>query len=1164
MASGISPEIESLLDEMLDAWEEARERGDTLDVLTLCRGCPELVGELTRRIDALRAWEQLAPIERATSKDDAVEPALSHAPESAVFSLSLVDLRFHSHGGLGLIYRARDRDLPRDVAIKFLREDRGEDPDRLRRFRREVEITSALDNPGIVPIYGLGRDSEDRMCYAMRFIEGTNFEDAIKAFHLDRRASRKRPSFWRNREFRGLLLRFQSACNTVAYAHSRGILHRDLKPSNIMLGPFGQTLVVDWGLARSIGRGGMSDDAADGAPVPVDAPSPDEPPTRGTVGTAGFMSPEQQAGLRDLVGPPSDVYSLGAILYVILTGRSAFHGFTPGEICSRIERGDFPSPRKVDRAIPRGLEAVCLRAMATRPEDRYGSPLDLTADVQHWLDDEPVAARPDPMPTRARRWISKNRTLSASLLGAAVVAIGAWIFVAHRENVAAIRGREQALRHAQKFNGLAYVNAEKTARERVLDRRPGWASRGLEAIRQAMKINSPLRSPPTLRQLAVECLGGIDLEMQRRLTTINSACIAFSPDGRRLAVGEHHGKPDCRVAVFDVASKKLIADYQISGRGKDVKRTGVSAVCFSRDGRWLVAGLRDGDLLVWDTEQDRPTPIALKQHTAKILKIAFAPGGDELLVGSFDGWVSRWRATGDWKKISAAKVDVQLDDLAMSPDGTFLACQVGWECKVLEVGSLMRTPPSPRVVLQHAHVRHPLAYSPDGRYLVTSDELKEDRMQLWDDRGIKTDRTLVDPDLGRTHMEEVHHVEFNPDGTLLVSGSADNTVKIWDLASNRLVLTLPVFTEALVYPTFSPDGRVLAVGSSEGTTLYDVLGTETLTTQGNLPEVVADFSFQSDGQGAAPTVATISKLYGPVHQPAHHVLSFQDLNTGRTKELVDVQEPQRGSMPAFGIASHPALPIIAFNLLKRVRLFNQGVELARFDTAENPSSLDFSRDGARLWGVIDELRVVSRSTNDLSIKTSWQDTRRAAPSGRVGIACLDAGSSWVVVGSRSGRVDIIRARDGQPERRSQTSGPIRSVALSPDEALIACGLAKGNIALIRLDSEAAATEMAGHQDSVESVDFSPDGRTLVTASKDRTVALWRVDGLSAKELLRIPSPSGRSILAARFTPDGRNLGILVQNEHAVRIWHLDTLRARLGDLGLDWNDGGSSPAVERR
>src|SRR5262249_35222514 len=195
------------------------------------------------------------------------------------------------------------------------------------------------------------------------------------------------------------LNRFAAVCNAVAYAHSRGVLHRDIKPANILLGPYGETLLVDWGLAKIIGR----DQPAEGAEAtlrPESASSSSETLPGTALGTPAYMSPEQAEGRLNQVGPASDVYSLGATLYALLAGKPPFEEGDVAETLQRVRRGEFPAPSRVNPRVPRALEAVVLKAMALRPEDRYGSPRALAAEVEHWLADEPVHAWPEPWTTR--------------------------------------------------------------------------------------------------------------------------------------------------------------------------------------------------------------------------------------------------------------------------------------------------------------------------------------------------------------------------------------------------------------------------------------------------------------------------------------------------------------------------------------------------------------------------------------------------------------------------------------------------------------------------------------------------------------------------------------------------------------------------------------------
>ncbi len=224
--------------------------------------------------------------------------------------------------------------------------------------------------------------------------------------------------------FRRLLSRFLDVCNAIAYAHSRGVLHRDIKPGNILLGPYGETLVVNWGLAKIVGRDepGTSDPSAEATLCPPSASGTGETMPGTALGTPVYMSPEQAERRLDLLGPQSDVYSLGATLFVVLTGRAPFDGGGAAEVLPKVQRGEFARPRAVNPSIPKSLEAVCVKAMALKQADRYATPRALAEDIEHWLADEPVSAYREPWPDRARRWSRKHRTLVTS--AAAVLVLG--------------------------------------------------------------------------------------------------------------------------------------------------------------------------------------------------------------------------------------------------------------------------------------------------------------------------------------------------------------------------------------------------------------------------------------------------------------------------------------------------------------------------------------------------------------------------------------------------------------------------------------------------------------------------------------------------------------------------------------------------------------------
>jgi serine/threonine protein kinase len=322
-------------------------------------------------------------------------------------------LRPHAQGGLGQVFVAQDGELHREVALKEIQDQFADDPHSRSRFVQEAEITGGLEHPGVVPVYSLGQYDDGRPFYAMRFVKGNTFKEAIRQFH-EAEGSPNRDRAERSLALRRLLDRFLDVCNAVAYAHSRGVLHRDLKPGNILLGPYGETLVVDWGLAKVVGRKDAGTTGAEPTLRPPSGSGVESTLPNSALGTPGYMSPEQAAGDLDRLGPRSDVYSLGATFYYLLTNRSPFPDSDITKVLAKTRRGDFPSVRSIKHDTPPALEAICMKAMALEPVDRYASPRELADDIERWVADERVEAYGEPLSARSLRWMRKHPVLVTS------------------------------------------------------------------------------------------------------------------------------------------------------------------------------------------------------------------------------------------------------------------------------------------------------------------------------------------------------------------------------------------------------------------------------------------------------------------------------------------------------------------------------------------------------------------------------------------------------------------------------------------------------------------------------------------------------------------------------------------------------------------------------
>lgn len=726
-------------------------------------------------------------------------------------------LRPHARGGLGQVSVALDQELNREVALKEIQPAHADDEVSQRRFLLEAEITGGLEHPGIVPVYALGHGPDGRPFYAMRFVKGDSLKKSIEDFHRADNPNRNDPGA-RELARRQLLGRFIDVCNAMEYAHSRGVLHRDLKPGNIMVGRYGETLVVDWGLAKSVEKEEIVSDEPTLRPSSALSGLGQTLPGL-AIGTPSYMSPEQAAGRLDDLGPASDVYSLGATLYHLLCGRPPFVKGDVHDILQRVERGEFERPRQIDGEIPAPLEAICLKSMALKSVDRYETARALADDLEHWLADEPVTALPDGIGDRLRRMARRHR-------GYVLVAGLAMLVVAVVSSAAAVLINKQRIENHQLATEMGRL-ADRNAGLYESEREAKLSAEQLAVQnRQLAQTKSQLADDERKARLATD--RQLRIATAERLAALSHSRQWESPELSLLLAVESGGTSrQGDVGLLSGSHQALLdALAGIGGRRLSGHRQAVSQVEISPDGRWIVTASTDGTARLWDLTAPNPgaNPRVLSGREIGFFRVAISADSRWLVTASFDNTAQVWDISGEERAGSPRVLSghqAPIRCVAISPDSRWVV--TGSHDLTARLWDLSAENPSanPHVLVGHRGPVWRVAISPDGHWIVTGSV--DGKVRVWDLTALNP---ADNPRVLSGHEGNITGLAICADSRRLVTAGVDKTARVWDLTVDPPAARPPVLghhdQSADLQVAISPDGRWIVTGCNTTAWLWDV------------------------------------------------------------------------------------------------------------------------------------------------------------------------------------------------------------------------------------------------------------------------------------------------------------------------------------------------------
>jgi WD40 repeat protein/serine/threonine protein kinase len=1014
-------------------------------------------------------------------------------------------------GGMGVVYKARHRGLHRLAALKMVLAGTFASTQQRLRFLLEAELAARVQHPNIVQVYEIG-SHEGQPFLAMEWVEGGSLAERLHG----------KP--WPAAEAARLI---ETLAHAIHAAHNQGVIHRDLKPANVLLqknltlrrqdakkeeeredegnrtgsssslcvlAPLREVLpkIVDFGLARPLqGDEGLTKSGV-------------------LVGTPAYMAPEQASGTNALVGPTTDVYALGVMLYQLLTGELPFQGDSALEVLHAVTSVEPVRPRRLQPGVPRDLEAVALKCLEKEPGRRYAMALELAEDLRRFLDHKPVQARGISAAGRLGRWARRNRGVAAALGVIALLLIG----VAIVSSLAALRFERLAAEADRRGEAERWqrYRANMTAAAVALQvPNTGAARRALAAAPEEYRGWEWLHFNTRLDDArAILRMPGVPDAVTFRPPVIPlRPALAFSPDGKRIAAGSL----EPGTVVWDTAT----------GREAGVlpgQHHSFQDMAFGPDGHLLVF-TADRTLLAWDLSRNDWT-ILCRIAEKSLLGLLLSPDG-RLLLGVKDKQAQLWDVPAGRKRADLPGEFLMGQCMAVfSGDGRHLAYSTGdgavhlWDVQAGAQACVLR---GPRV-----HVRA-LAFSPDGKRLAAGADHPENTVRLWSVPAGEEVAVL------RGHQNEVSTVAFNADGSRLASGSLDKTARLWDVSAGTLVPVLKGHTGIVRQTAFSPDGKHLATASDDETVrLWDAANGEPVAVLRGHTGAVSAAVFSPDGTLLASSSADATVRLWDVGQ-----LESNGVLRGHTRFVYDVAFSPDGKR-AVSAAWDGTARLWDPNTGREIRPPFQPAT-GQFDWRDPiVSAACFSPDGRQVATVTGSGAVTvwdvatGKKVRTLRVPAGdWRGYPRAAfqPSG-----------NYLAVGAGDGAVRLWDAAGEEPVAVLRGhEEPVLDVAFSPDGAQLASAGVDRTVRLWDVETRSLLAVLRGHEDWVYGLAYSPDGRLLASASRDKTVRLWDTATHEALAIL----PHGSAVYGVAFSPDGRRLAAGCA-DNGIRLWDVASAR----------------------